>query len=121
VKNTYVGLSSGGAHIGHPNFGNQQPSDECLKRKSESLSGSEARGHSAALVQPALGNHNGSGGAHKGLRMANVVHRFKSLVESLEIGVVLSGRLWSSSQAIFPKGSSSPDNWHVSMHLPALF
>jgi hypothetical protein len=82
VKNTYVGLSSGGAHIGHPNFGNQQPSDECLKRKSESLSGSEARGHSAALVQPALGNHNGSGGAHKGLRMANVVHRFKSLVES---------------------------------------
>ncbi|AQK55555.1 Lysine-specific demethylase JMJ703 [Zea mays] len=107
VKNTYVGLSSGGAHIGHPNFGNQQPSDECLKRKSESLSGSEARGHSAALVQPALGNHNGSGGAHKGLRMANVVHRFKSLVESLEIGVVLSGRLWSSSQAIFPKGFRS--------------
>ncbi|AQK55651.1 Lysine-specific demethylase JMJ703 [Zea mays] len=108
LKNTYVGLSSGGAHIGHPNFGNQQPSDECLQRKSESLSGSEAKGHSAALVQPALGNHhNGSGGAHKGLRMANVVHRFKSLVESLEIGVVLSGRLWSSSQAIFPKGFRS--------------
>lgn len=104
MKNTYGGLSSGGAHLGHPNFGNQQPSDGCLQRKFESLSGSEARGHSAALVQPALENHNKNGGAHKGPRIANVVHRFRSLVEPLEIGIVLSGRLWSSSQAIFPKG-----------------
>ena len=110
VKNTYGGLSSCGAHLGHPNFGNQQPSDGCLQRKSESLSGSEARGHSAALVQPALENHNRNGGAHKGPRIANVVQRFKSIVEPLEIGTVLYGRLWSSSQAIFPKGSSFPDN-----------
>ncbi|CAD6241795.1 unnamed protein product [Miscanthus lutarioriparius] len=107
VKNTYGGLSSCGAHLGHPNFGNQQPSDGCLQRKSESLSGSGARGHSAALVQPALENHNRNGGAHKGPRIANVVHRFKSIVEPLEIGTVLYGRLWSSSQAIFPKGFRS--------------
>jgi histone demethylase JARID1 len=121
VKNTYGGLSSCGAHLGHPNFGNQQRSDGCLQRKSESLCGSEARGHPVSVVQPSLENHNRNGGAHKGPRIANVVHRFKSLVEPLEIGIVLSGRLWSSIQAIFPKGLSFPDNWHASMHLPALF
>ncbi|CAO2040282.1 unnamed protein product [Urochloa humidicola] len=96
VTNTNGGFGSGNAHLGHPNFG-------CLQRKSESLSGPEARGHSPLLVQPALEN----GSPQKGPRIANVVHRFKSSVELLEIGAVLSGRLWSSSQAIFPKGFRS--------------
>jgi histone demethylase JARID1 len=103
VKNTYGGFSSSSAHLGHPNFCNQQPNDGCLQRKSESLSGLEARGHSPLFVQPALEN----GSAQKGPRIANVVHRFKSSVELLELGAVLSGRLWSSSQAIFPKGFRS--------------
>ncbi|KAK3159414.1 hypothetical protein QOZ80_2AG0149820 [Eleusine coracana subsp. coracana] len=46
-------------------------------------------------------------GAQKGPRIANVVHRFKCSVEPLEIGYVLSGKLWCSSQAIFPKGFKS--------------
>ncbi|TKW42176.1 hypothetical protein SEVIR_1G366100v4 [Setaria viridis] len=103
VKNTYGGFSSGSAHFGYPNFGNPLPNDGCLQRKSESLSGLEARGHSPLLVQPALEN----GSPQKGPRIANVVHRFKSSVELLEIGAVVSGRLWSSSKAIFPKGFRS--------------
>ncbi|CAN6245682.1 unnamed protein product [Urochloa humidicola] len=96
VTNTNGGFGSHSAHLGHPNFG-------CLQRKSESLSGPEARGHSPLLVQSALEN----GSPQKGPRIANVVHRFKSSVELLEIGAVLSGRLWSSNQAIFPKGFRS--------------
>ncbi|CAN6279662.1 unnamed protein product [Urochloa humidicola] len=103
VTNTYGGFGSGSAHLGNPNFGNQQPNDACLQRNSESLSGLDARGHSPLLVQKALEN----GSPQKGPRIANVVHRFKSSVELLEIGAVLSGKLWSSSQAIFPKGFRS--------------
>lgn len=104
VKKTYGAFSSGSANLGHPNFGDQQPKDGCLQRKSEFLSGLEAEGHSTGLAQPALEIYNRN--AQKGPRIANVVHRFKSSVELLEIGVVLSGRFWSSSQAIFLKGLS---------------
>uniref|UniRef100_A0A0A9FPC1 Zinc finger C5HC2-type domain-containing protein n=1 Tax=Arundo donax TaxID=35708 RepID=A0A0A9FPC1_ARUDO len=109
VENTYGCFSSGSGHLRHPTFGNQQPNDGWLETKSEPLSGLEIRprGHSAVLVHPALGNHNRSVGVQKGPRMANVVHRFKCSVEPLEIGYVLSGKLWSSSQAIFPKGFRS--------------
>jgi len=110
VKNTYGGFSSSNAHLGHPNFCNQQPNDGCHQRKSESLSGLEARG------QPALEN-----GPQKGPRIANVVHRFKSSVELLEIGAVLSGRLWSSSQAIFPKGLFFSWQWIPPCVLQLLF
>lgn len=41
----------------------------------------------------------------KGPRMAKVVRRINYNVELLEYGVVVPGRLWSSSQAIFPKGT----------------
>ncbi|XP_008802145.2 lysine-specific demethylase JMJ18 [Phoenix dactylifera] len=43
----------------------------------------------------------------KGPRMAKVVRRMNCSVEPLEYGVVLSGKLWSSSKAIFPKGFRS--------------
>ncbi|KAG9445682.1 hypothetical protein H6P81_011810 [Aristolochia fimbriata] len=43
----------------------------------------------------------------KGPRMAKVVRRVNSAVEPLEFGVVLSGKLWSNCQAIFPKGFRS--------------
>nr|QEG03034.1 putative lysine-specific demethylase JMJ16 isoform X1 [Cymbidium ensifolium]QEG03035.1 putative lysine-specific demethylase JMJ16 isoform X2 [Cymbidium ensifolium]QEG03037.1 putative lysine-specific demethylase JMJ16 isoform X3 [Cymbidium ensifolium]QEG03038.1 putative lysine-specific demethylase JMJ16 isoform X4 [Cymbidium ensifolium] len=43
----------------------------------------------------------------KGPRMAKVVRRINYNVELLEYGVVLSGNLWSTSQAIFPKGYRS--------------
>ncbi|XP_074567076.1 lysine-specific demethylase JMJ703-like [Curcuma longa] len=39
-----------------------------------------------------------------GPRIAKVVRRVNCNVEVLEYGVVLSGKLWSTSQAIFPKG-----------------
>ena len=117
VKNTYGGFSSSSAHLGHPNFCNQQPNDGCLQRKSESLSGREIRGNSPLFVQPGLEN----GSPQKGLRIANVVHRFKSSVELLEIGAVLSGRLWSSSQAIFPKGLFFSWQWIPPCVLQLLF
>ncbi|XP_062220666.1 lysine-specific demethylase JMJ703-like [Phragmites australis] len=109
VKSVYGGFSSGSARLGRPSSGNQQPNDGWIQTKSGSLSGVDvnARGHSAVLVQPALENHDRNGGAQKGPRIANVMHRFKCSVEPLEIGSVLSGKLWSSSQAIFPKGFMS--------------
>ncbi|KAK3128928.1 hypothetical protein QOZ80_6BG0468390 [Eleusine coracana subsp. coracana] len=61
-------------------------------------------------MKPGLQSSNNShrnGVAQRGPRIANVVHRYKCSVEPLEIGTVLSGSLWSSSQAIFPKGFRS--------------
>ncbi|OVA18831.1 JmjC domain [Macleaya cordata] len=43
----------------------------------------------------------------KGPRIAKVVRRINCNVEPLEFGVVLSGKLWSSSKAIYPKGFKS--------------
>lgn len=43
----------------------------------------------------------------KGPRIAKVVRRITCNVELLELGVVISGNLWSSSRAIFPKGFKS--------------
>lgn len=40
----------------------------------------------------------------KGPRIAKVVRRINCNVEPLEFGVVLSGKSWCSSQAIYPKG-----------------
>ncbi|XP_042486913.1 lysine-specific demethylase JMJ18-like [Macadamia integrifolia] len=44
---------------------------------------------------------------HKGPRIAKVVRRISRNIEPLEFGVVLSGELWCSSHAIFPKGFKS--------------
>ncbi|XP_042472851.1 putative lysine-specific demethylase JMJ16 isoform X2 [Zingiber officinale] len=43
----------------------------------------------------------------KGPRIAKVVRRVNCNVQVLEYGVMLSGKLWSTSQAIFPKGYRS--------------
>lgn len=109
VKNPHGFFTSGNAHHGHLTSVNQQPSDGWLERKSESQSAVEgrARGHPSVLAQPVMEIHNRNGVAQRGPRIANVVHRFRSSVEPLEIGLVLSGTLWSSSQAIFPKGFRS--------------
>ncbi|KAJ0966496.1 hypothetical protein J5N97_023413 [Dioscorea zingiberensis] len=48
-----------------------------------------------------------SGHLEKGPCMAKVVHGINCNVQPLEYGVVLAGKLWSSSQAIFPKGYKS--------------
>lgn len=40
----------------------------------------------------------------KGPRMAKVVRRINCNVEPLEYGIVISGKSWSNSRAIFPKG-----------------
>ncbi|KAM0871709.1 hypothetical protein ACQ4PT_039196 [Festuca glaucescens] len=102
-------FTSASAHHGNLSSGNQQPNNVWLQRIPESQSSVEvrARGHPSTLAQPALEMHSRNGGAQRGPRIANVVHRFKCSVEPLEIGIVLSGRMWSSSQAIFPKGFRS--------------
>ncbi|CBI22382.3 unnamed protein product, partial [Vitis vinifera] len=43
----------------------------------------------------------------KGPRIAKVVRRINCIVEPLEFGVVISGKLWCNRQAIFPKGFRS--------------
>ncbi|XP_044499918.1 putative lysine-specific demethylase JMJ16 [Mangifera indica] len=43
----------------------------------------------------------------KGPRIAKVVRRINCNVEALEYGIVLSGKLWCNSRAIFPKGFRS--------------
>ncbi|GAB2228853.1 hypothetical protein Drorol1_Dr00022984 [Drosera rotundifolia] len=43
----------------------------------------------------------------KGPRIAKVVRKFNCIVEPLDLGIVLSGKLWCTSQAIFPKGFRS--------------
>ncbi|XP_008388726.2 putative lysine-specific demethylase JMJ16 isoform X2 [Malus sylvestris] len=43
----------------------------------------------------------------RGPRIAKVVRRISCVVEPLEIGVVLSGKSWCNTQAIFPKGFRS--------------
>ncbi|KAM0905662.1 hypothetical protein ACQ4PT_017254 [Festuca glaucescens] len=102
-------FTSASAHHGNLTSGDQQPNNVWLQRIPESQSAVEvrARGHPSTLAQPALEMHSRNGGAQRGPRIANVVHRFKCSVEPLEIGIVLSGRMWSSSQAIFPKGFRS--------------
>ncbi|WVZ81622.1 hypothetical protein U9M48_028977 [Paspalum notatum var. saurae] len=107
VKKSYGVFAPGSAHLGHTAFGNQQLNERWHQRQSDSVSGAEVRARGHMTVQPALENHSRNGVAQKGPRIANVVHRFKCSVEPMEIGAVLSGRLWSSSQAIFPKGFKS--------------
>lgn len=106
AKNSHGAFGSGSTHLGYLTVCNQRLNERWHQRQSDSLSGVEVRawGHSAMIVQPALENHSRNGVAQKGPRIANVVHRFKCSVEPMEIGVVLSGKLWSSSQSIFPKG-----------------
>jgi hypothetical protein len=105
VKKSFGVFGSCSGHPGHPTTVNQQLNDRWNKTKSESLPGLEVRAMGAmGQSQPALENQNRTGVAQRGPRIANVVHRYKCFVEPLEIGVVLSGRSWSSSQAIFPKG-----------------
>ncbi|KAJ6824600.1 receptor-like serine/threonine-protein kinase [Iris pallida] len=43
----------------------------------------------------------------KGPRVAKVLRKVNWTVEPLDYGVILSGKLWSTSQAIFPKGYKS--------------
>jgi histone demethylase JARID1 len=106
AKTLHGSFTSGSVHHGNFTSGNQLPNNGWLQRIPESQSALDvrARGHPSTLAQPALEMHSRNGGAQRGPRIANVVHRFKCSVEPLEIGVVLSGRMWSSSQAIFPKG-----------------
>ncbi|CAM0953455.1 unnamed protein product [Alopecurus aequalis] len=125
ARTPHGSFTSAGARHGNLTPGNQQPNNGWQRmseltpanqqpnngwqRMSESQSAVEARarGHPSNLAQPALEMHSRNGGAQRGPRIANVVHRFRCSVEPLEVGIVLSGRMWSSSQAIFPKGFRS--------------
>ncbi|KAG0493786.1 hypothetical protein HPP92_004780 [Vanilla planifolia] len=51
-----------------------------------------------------LGTFDRQNHMQKGPRLAKVVRRISCNVELLECGVVLSGKLWSTCKAIFPKG-----------------
>ena len=79
--------------------------DETKDEKDGSSTHNLSDGGDSVTVSPScppnLDRHNRM---QKGPRMAKVVRRINCNVEPLEYGVVLSGKLWSTSQAIFPKG-----------------
>lgn len=66
-----------------------------------SLDGKESESSSISFPPSGLsrGNH-----LVQDSRMVEVVHKINCNVKPLEYGVVMSGKLWSSSQSIFPKG-----------------
>lgn len=78
------------------------PSDERMEEKTESVSGCEVgdRGNSVSASPFCTQNR-----PQKGPRIAKVVRRINCTVEPLEYGGVLSRKQWSTSQAIFPKGT----------------
>ncbi|CAJ2628378.1 unnamed protein product [Trifolium pratense] len=90
---------------------NPQPSgpikakNEDNHEKFDGCSTSNVADHARA----AIGNISCGPNVHrqKGPRIAKVVRRINCNVEPLEFGVVLSGKSWCSSQAIFPKGFRS--------------
>ncbi|XP_039116834.1 lysine-specific demethylase JMJ703-like isoform X3 [Dioscorea cayenensis subsp. rotundata] len=69
-----------------------------------SLEGKESESSSTSILPSGLnrGNH-----LVKDSCMAEVLPRINCNVKPLEYGVVMSGKLWSSSQSIFPKGYRS--------------
>lgn len=86
------------------------------KRNSEDQNakvGTDAAANSADNRRASIGNPSCSQNnldkyfRQKGPRIAKVVRRINCNVEPLEYGVVLSGKSWCNSQAIFPKGFKS--------------
>ncbi|KAK3200750.1 hypothetical protein Dsin_024165 [Dipteronia sinensis] len=75
--------------------------------------GTTSTSHFASNVRITTGNTSSSQNnldryfRQKGPRIAKVVRRINCSVEPLEYGVVLSGKLWCNSKAIFPKGFRS--------------
>jgi hypothetical protein len=72
--------------------------------------GMNATSNSVDNIRPITGNPSCTSNnldryfRQKGPRIAKVVRRINCNVEPLEFGVVLSGKSWCNSQAIFPKG-----------------
>ncbi|XP_024025134.1 putative lysine-specific demethylase JMJ16 [Morus notabilis] len=80
----------------------------CVSGKPESGAKSSAE-NTRALTGNASSSQNNLDRYYrqKGPRIAKVVRRINCMVEPLEFGVVLSGKSWCNSQAIFPKGFKS--------------
>ncbi|XP_073012098.1 lysine-specific demethylase JMJ703 [Typha latifolia] len=87
------------------------PNEESMRGKTELFSDHDMvdRGNLVATSPPSCSENSldRCNRLQKGPRMAKVVRRINSTVEPLEYGIVLSGKLWSTSQAIFPKGYRS--------------
>lgn len=49
----------------------------------------------------------------KGPRIAKIVRRINCKVEPLDFGTVHSGKLWSDSRAIYPKGKGHSETWSL--------
>lgn len=89
--------------------GGRSPNDE---KKHEKM-GISATSNSVDNIRPITGNPSCTSNnldrnfRQKGPRIAKVVRRINCNVEPLQFGVVLSGKSWCNSQAIFPKGFRS--------------
>ncbi|EEF40380.1 transcription factor, putative [Ricinus communis] len=96
--------NAGSEHV--QQIGSAKPNDEDkmgADATSNSVDNSRAMAGSPSCSQNNLDRYF----RQKGPRIAKVVRRINCNVEPLEFGVVLSGKLWSNSQAIFPKGFRS--------------
>ncbi|XP_068654547.1 putative lysine-specific demethylase JMJ16 isoform X2 [Aristolochia californica] len=99
-----------GSHFKHPlSLGTGKSYSECKNERLEPGSGLRVKDGAGSLRDCILGSSNNveRNFHQKGPRIAKVVRRVNCVVEPLEFGVVLSGKLWSNCQAIFPKGFRS--------------
>ncbi|XP_068665722.1 putative lysine-specific demethylase JMJ16 [Aristolochia californica] len=99
-----------GSHVKHPLLlGTGKSYSEYKNEGPEPGSGLRVKDGVGSLRDNILGSSNNLERHfhQKGPRIAKVVRRVISVVEPLQFGVVLSGKLWSNSQAIFPKGFRS--------------
>ncbi|KAK1308203.1 putative lysine-specific demethylase JMJ14 [Acorus calamus] len=86
---------------------NIQPQDIVISKGQESTVKLMDKGQPFMVSSPTMPNSFDRASRPKGPRMAKVIRRFNCIVEPLEYGVVLSGKLWCSNQAIYPKGFRS--------------
>ncbi|KAL5998705.1 hypothetical protein ACLOJK_009650 [Asimina triloba] len=93
--------------------GNSNPNNES---KDEKLTVESSLIPKDRVQQPMMGSMPNNADRfyrQKGPRIAKVVRRINWAVDPLEYGVALSGELWSTSQAIFPKATWSDVNLNI--------
>ncbi|XP_010935913.1 lysine-specific demethylase JMJ703 [Elaeis guineensis] len=99
-----------GNHLQHPELsGTVKPNDESKAGKPDLNSHLNLMDRGKPVTRPScsLNSLDRCNSLQGGPRMAKVVRRINCTVEPLEYGVVFCGKLWSTSQAIFPKGYRS--------------
>ncbi|KAL9264711.1 putative lysine-specific demethylase JMJ16 [Drosera capensis] len=96
-------ISKSGASTAVINTGNRKDDIDVSKRETEVVEEARRILGNPSCSQSNLDNYY----RQKGPRIAKVVRKINCIVEPLDLGIVQSGKLWCTSQAIFPKGFRS--------------